>query len=76
MCGRGKDRSFKTKFTPEQKAFINGKTDSAPVSAKKTGLGFSPRLETASGAGTHGGGKKTRNRRDRQKSKAEIREFK
>lgn len=41
---------------------------------KKIGLGFSPAQETASGAGTHGGSRKARRKRERQAAKREIRD--
>ena len=38
----------------------------------KPALGFSPVQATASGAGTHGGGKRRRNRQERRKARSEI----
>jgi hypothetical protein len=42
---------------------------------KKHGLGFSPAKETASGAGTHGGGRKSQHKRERKKAKIDLRNW-
>jgi len=54
--------------------FIKGKTDKVRIEIPgKRALGYSPVQATASGAGTHGGGKRRRNRRDRAQAKARLR---
>jgi hypothetical protein len=37
------------------------------------GLGYSPARETAAGAGTHGGGPRAENRRERRQSRQALR---
>ena len=55
--------------------FIKGRTNSVSIKPKKGGLGFSPVQETASGAGTHGGSKKQRNKKDRSQAKRELKDY-
>lgn len=62
------------KIDQAAKDFIAGRTNSARIApSRKQALGYSPTQATASGAGTHGGGKRRRNRKDRQSSRKRIR---
>ena len=77
--GRGKSRQGRkrrTRTVEVNPSANEGGSEKLTVQLKpahEQGLGFSPVLATASGAGTHGGGKRRRNRRDRREGKAELR---
>jgi hypothetical protein len=70
--GRGGNNDLKQQ--QEINDFIKGKSKHLSFTPKANRkLGFSPAQATASGAGTHGGSSKQKNKRDRQKSKKDLR---
>lgn len=64
----------KKKLTQEEKDFIRGRTNKVTLKAPKRRLGFSPAQKTASGAGSHGGNKKSANKAERKRAKKDIRD--
>lgn len=70
--GRGKSK--KLEQVVERNKFLRGETKSLRIKVEPSKkLGYSPAQVTASGSGTHGGGKKTRNKRDRRTAKKDLR---
>lgn len=72
--GRGKNKN--SELAAERNKFLRGETKSLRIKVEPSKkLGYSPVQATASGSGTHGGGKKTRNKRDRRAAKKDLKDL-